>query len=437
MSTIAILKYGLFIPLFSTALIMSSATIRNNEKMQEIAEHFPLNSPIEVVTDVVKESLKPLTPPSPKRSEIITQQSVLPLAGWEDFYKFMKRNLRYPVVAQKEKIEGTTMLKFTISGGQIENVSVAAKLGGGCDAEAMRSLVSFSGYKAINDGKYTIGITFRLNEARIKKPLANDKLAPLKGYTALNNILVTSAGENVRSGNLDMVVVGYQNNDPNEESKVHDFVSIDTPPSYPGGMQKFYEYLFKNVRYPKEAQENNIQGKVFLSFIVEADGALSGIRVERKLGSGTDEEAVRVLKESPKWKPGLVAGKAVRVKYNIPITFSLNSPAEVPAGPKDKKGAAQTMGQGMGIRFKSENGNEMKFGETPGNAPLYILDGKPVNASEMNALDPNGIESINVIKDASATAIYGARGANGVILITTKIGKAMGKPIEVKEKKQK
>ena len=71
------------------------------------------------------------------------------------------------------------------------------------------------------------------------------------------------------------------------------------------------------------AQENNIQGKVFLSFIVEKNGSLTDIKVERKLGYGTDEEAVRVLAASPKWVAGVQNGKFVRVKYNIPINFAM------------------------------------------------------------------------------------------------------------------
>ena len=110
-----------------------------------------------------------------------------------------------------------------------------------------------------------------------------------------------------------------------EDTKVYDFVSIETQPGFPGGMDKFYAYLNKAIRYPPMAQENNIQGKVFLSFVVEKDGRLTDIKVERKLGGGTDEEAVRVLKGSPKWTPGIQNGKPVRVKYNIPISFTLSN----------------------------------------------------------------------------------------------------------------
>ncbi|WP_316816961.1 TonB family protein [Pedobacter nyackensis] len=421
---IAVLKYGLFIPLFAIALIMSSATIRSNEKIQEIADNIPLNTPVEAVTEVVKESIKPITPQRSKKTEIINEEPIQPLAGWEEFYTFMKKSLRYPPIAHQEKIQGTTMLKFTIAGGQLENIGIATKLGGGCDAEAMRALASFSGYKSIQDGKYTINIDFRLEGANT--PLQNEKIEPIKGYTALNKITLhayfgpasaSSGGDN--------------------DEKVYDFTSLDTAPSFPGGMQKLYEYLSKTVRYPKEAQENNIQGKVFLSFIVETDGALTGIKVEKKLGSGTDEEAIRVLKESPKWNPGLVAGNAVRVKYHLPMVFSLSTDEGVPTRPQNKKEPAQPAGQNMGIRFKSENGAEVKFGAKPEHEPLYILDGKPIDAATMATLDPNNIEAIDVLKSASATALYGLKGVNGVILITTKTGKWIEKTGEAKEKKEK
>ncbi|SMC84529.1 energy transducer TonB [Pedobacter africanus] len=102
-----------------------------------------------------------------------------------------------------------------------------------------------------------------------------------------------------------------------------DFRALEVQPDFPGGMDKFYKYLSKAIRFPAAAQEANISGKVFLSFIIEKNGTLTDIKVERKLGYGTDEEAVRVLTGSPKWMPGIQNGKAVRVKYNIPINFSL------------------------------------------------------------------------------------------------------------------
>jgi len=104
---------------------------------------------------------------------------------------------------------------------------------------------------------------------------------------------------------------------------IHDWISLEVQPTFPGGMDKFYKYLSKSIIYPAMAQEKGTQGKVFVSFVIEKNGMLSDIQVVRKLGDGTDEEAIRVLKSSPKWLPGIQNGHEVRVKYNIPINFSL------------------------------------------------------------------------------------------------------------------
>ncbi|HXS38077.1 MAG TPA: energy transducer TonB, partial [Flavipsychrobacter sp.] len=82
-------------------------------------------------------------------------------------------------------------------------------------------------------------------------------------------------------------------------------------------------YLSKNLHYPDAARENNIEGRVILQFVVNEDGVVSDIQVERGIGGGCDEEAVRVLKAMPPWKPGKQNGKAVKVRYNLPISFKL------------------------------------------------------------------------------------------------------------------
>lgn len=110
-----------------------------------------------------------------------------------------------------------------------------------------------------------------------------------------------------------------------EDTRVYEFNSLETLPEFPGGMPKFYTYLQKNIRYPEDAKLINIQGKVFISFVVEKNGLLTDIKVDRKLGGGLDEEAVRVLKASPRWIPGIQNGKPVRVQFTIPINFSLSN----------------------------------------------------------------------------------------------------------------
>ena len=108
------------------------------------------------------------------------------------------------------------------------------------------------------------------------------------------------------------------------DKKLYNFIGMENPPTYPGGLQALYEFLGKNIKYPKEASEKNVQGNVFLSFSVSKDGSITDVKVDRKLGSGTDEEAVRVLKMSQQWNPATQDGKPVNVKYNIPIKFALN-----------------------------------------------------------------------------------------------------------------
>ena len=108
-----------------------------------------------------------------------------------------------------------------------------------------------------------------------------------------------------------------------QDKTIYSHVSMENPPSYPGGMAKFYEFLGKNISYPKTAVDNKVQGTAIVSFVIEKDGSLKDIKTEgRRLGAGLDEEAVRVLELSQKWNPGLVNGKPVRVKYNIPIKFA-------------------------------------------------------------------------------------------------------------------
>ncbi|RCH54585.1 energy transducer TonB [Mucilaginibacter hurinus] len=108
--------------------------------------------------------------------------------------------------------------------------------------------------------------------------------------------------------------------DPNEI-----FNAVEQPPAFPGGLAAFGNYLSKNIRYPAVARENNVQGRVFLQFVVEKDGSLTDIKVLRSLGSGTDEEAIRVLKKSPRWTPGVQNGRNVRVLFTVPIAFNLAS----------------------------------------------------------------------------------------------------------------
>ena len=101
------------------------------------------------------------------------------------------------------------------------------------------------------------------------------------------------------------------------------FTVVEQSPTFPGGMDKFYEFLSHTIRYPAQMREKNVQGKVFVSFIVEKDGKLSNIKVLREPGYGSGKEAIRAMSICPKWNPGVQNGRKVRVQYNVPISFAL------------------------------------------------------------------------------------------------------------------
>ncbi|MCQ2347068.1 MAG: energy transducer TonB [Paludibacteraceae bacterium] len=109
-----------------------------------------------------------------------------------------------------------------------------------------------------------------------------------------------------------------------EEEEEVVFVVVETMPEFPGGQQALFKYLSDNVKYPVIAQENGIQGRVICQFVVNKDGAIVDVEVVRSGGDPSlDKEAVRVIKSMPKWKPGKQRGKAVRVKYTVPVNFKL------------------------------------------------------------------------------------------------------------------
>jgi len=108
-----------------------------------------------------------------------------------------------------------------------------------------------------------------------------------------------------------------------EDNSIRDFASVEVLPEFQGGMAGWGKYLQKNLKYPPMARENNITGRVIMSFVVEKNGQLTDIKVLRGIGGGCDEEAVRVLKNAPAWKPGIQNGRPVRVAYTMPIFFQL------------------------------------------------------------------------------------------------------------------
>jgi protein TonB len=102
------------------------------------------------------------------------------------------------------------------------------------------------------------------------------------------------------------------------------FLSVESMPSFAGGVNEMYKFLGKTLKYPSAAQRSNVQGRVYMSFIVEKDGSITDVQVVKSVGFGLDEEATRAVKLMPKWIPGKQNGRNVRVKFTIPVTFKLD-----------------------------------------------------------------------------------------------------------------
>ncbi|RZK15632.1 MAG: energy transducer TonB, partial [Flavobacterium sp.] len=105
--------------------------------------------------------------------------------------------------------------------------------------------------------------------------------------------------------------------------KTYEYTDLGSPPQFKGGINQFYKYLSRSIKYPTEAYKSGIGGSVYMSFVVEKDGQVADVKIDKRVYPSIDEEALRVMNDSPKWIPGTQRGLPVRVKYNIPIRFNV------------------------------------------------------------------------------------------------------------------
>jgi TonB family protein len=318
----AILKYGLSVPLFLIAMVFSSAAIDRSETLSEITEKIESSKPL---SELVLNSSR-----DNDKSEILREANAIDLMNSQE--KSIKSSLDNMLNGKMKEIS-----KEDSSNGSISAKDILAYLGD--------------------------------NNKDISNLLADSKH---KNDSTISNNYFTK----------EIVVVGYENSNSNKEI----FTNVELLPKFPGGIQEFYKFLVRNLNYPKEAKDNKTQGSVIINFVVEKDGSLTDFKVLRGISKELDEEALRVMKLSPKWEPGFQNGKTVRVSYSVPISFKLNN------------------------NISSEIEGH----------PYILLEEKSITKAEMQAISVDKIERIEVLKDKSATDKYGDKGKNGVILITLK-----------------
>ena len=260
------------------------------------------------------QSAPPTPPMSPQISTdpsdlVFTVVEVMPEfpGGQGALLQFLAKSIKYPVIAQQNGIQGRVTCSFVVGkDGVIRNIEVIRGVDPSLDLEATRVISMMPKWKpGMQKGKevsvkYTVPVTFRLQGKEDNKP------TPLP------------AGE----GDNEITVVGY-GEQKSADTSGQVFAIVEKMPQFPGGEKAINEFISKTLQYPVIAQENGIQGKVVCSFIINQDGSVTDAEVVSGVDPSLDREALRIVSAMPKWTPGTQRGKAVRVKYTMPVTFTL------------------------------------------------------------------------------------------------------------------
>lgn len=184
---------------------------------------------------------------------------------------------------------------------------------------------------------------------------------------------------------------------------------VEKMPAFPGGMAELMKYLRSNVRYPVEAHKAGIQGRVVVSFVVNKDGTVKDAKIVRSVDKSIDAEALRVISAMPKWQPGYQDGKAVSVRYTVPVTFRLT-------GESGKVQSAKTGNDNINVKMSSDNNNvNISFKDTR----YYVINGVHVDAAEVKKISADKIKEIVVLKGEKAIEKFGEQARDGAIVVTT------------------
>ena len=328
-----------------------------------------------------------------------------------------------------------------------------------------------------HDGKFTLGGLRKGDVIRVSFVGFQTRSVIVKDESPLT-IMLDDAVQNLD----EMTVVGYASNGvgtPSGDSDKKVVAVVDIPeveeapqekvifqvveemPQFPGGMGEAMKFLAKNMKYPVAAQQAKIEGRIIVQFVVERDGSVSDVKVMRGVSPELDAEAMRVVSMMPKWIPGKQRGKAVAVKYTMPVSFRLHTPA--PKSEEEKIDASQIhlkidkgvskenvdavkhflvqqkdgykqidmkFPQGVnksveelptgGVRYRKVN--TMSISIQDGIYPLIVVNGEVLGNGVhlLSKFAPEHIESIEMMKEEDAVAEFGDKAKDGAIKIVTK-----------------
>lgn len=265
-------------------------------------EEEPISTVAEKMPQTQEESISTVAEKMPQTEEesifAVVEQMPKFQGGDAELNTFLRSNVRYPDTCRKANIQGSVHVQFIVEkDGAISNVEVIKSVNEFLDNEAKRAVSMMPNWTpGYQHGvpvrvKYTVPINFRLN---------ND-------FDKEESQRVDTISEEVSESGLSAP-----------------FQVVEQMPSFPGGMEKLNEYLKTNLQYPENCKKENIQGRVFVQFIVERDGTIGNAEVVKSVNPYLDKEAIRLILSMPKWTTGRQRGVAVRVSYTVPVNFSLN-----------------------------------------------------------------------------------------------------------------
>ena len=282
--TIGHIKYALFAPLAGALLLVSNISCVSSEIKEEMLKSRAIEGEVHKICEEM--------PDFP--------------GGMVECMKWLANNVQYPEEAIQNKKEGRVIVQFVVNkDGSVMDAKVVRSIDPLLDAEALRVVNLMPKWKpGKNQGeavnvKYTLPVYFRLSRPDTE----------MKDSTYTKNgvkYTITKAKE-----------------DPNQPDANGVYRICEEMPDFPGGMAECMKWLAKNMKYPQIAQENGVQGRVIVQFVVNRDGSIVDAQVARGVDPYLDKEALRVVGLMPKWKPGKQRGKEVRVKYTLPVMFRL------------------------------------------------------------------------------------------------------------------
>jgi len=245
-------------------------------------------------------------PPKPAATQVYdsVQQPAVPLGGTERYADFLAAHQQYPASAMQKGLQGTVRVSFVVEKtGTVNEVKVDTPVAPELDAEAIRLIKSGPKWTPAKHRNKVVRQRVVVPVSFVMSPGSTVAV----GGPARERAITTSAADIAASAN------------PNRPA----VVAPDRPTQPVGGNQAFFDWIEKNQQYPTLARQRKIQGKVMVEFIVQTDGRLTDGRVIRKMGSGLDEEALRLIKAAPKWEPASFQGKPIRQKMVLPVLFQL------------------------------------------------------------------------------------------------------------------